>query len=200
MNRTYLLALIAASPIVLAGCGSAASSSSTHTVTSTVTQTVTTTASAPGGGGTSTGGSSTSSSSAPRCRTSQLGFRFSTDGAAGSIHINGDLTNRSQTTCSLYGYPGLGLLGKSGAALPATVVRSPSVVVPAVAEKLVVLAPGQTARFYAGYSDVDPQPCPSAVRLEVTPPNAYTHLTVPAAIAPCGGIIHVSPVFALAGG
>jgi Protein of unknown function (DUF4232) len=186
MNRTSLIALIAAAPIVVAGCGSAAATSSTHTVTNTVTRTVTTTA-----------GSSAPSSSVPRCLTSQLGFRLSTDGAAGSIHINGDLTNRSQTTCSLYGYPGMGLVGKSGADLPTTVLRSPSAVVPSVAEKLVVLAPNQTARFYAGFSDVDPQPCRTAVQLEVTPPNAFTHLTVPTAIAPCGGIIHVSPVFAL---
>ena len=190
MKRTSLIALAAAAPVLLAGCGSAASSSSpvTHTTTPTVTTTVT-----------GTGGSSSSSASVPRCLTSQLGFRLSTNGAAGSIHLNGDLTNRSQTTCSLYGYPGLGLLDKTGTALPTTVLRSPSVVVPSVPEKLVVLAPNQTARFYAGYSDVDPQPRRSAAKLEVTPPNAYTHLTVPAAIAPCGGIIHVSPVFALSG-
>lgn len=193
MKRTSLIALAAAAPVLLAGCGSAASSS--NPVTHTTTQTVTTTVTAGNG----TGGSSASSASVPRCLTSQLGFRLSTNGAAGSIHLNGDLTNRSQTTCSLYGYPGLGLLDRSGAALPTTVLRSPSAVVPYVPEKLVVLAPNQTARFYAGYSDVDTQPCRSAAKLEVTPPNAYTHLTVPAAIAPCGGIIHVSPVFALAG-
>ncbi len=193
MKRTSLIALTAAAPLILAGCGAASSSTGTQTVTRTAADTTATAAPA------ATSGSSTGSASVPRCLTSQLSFRFSTNGAAGSIHINGDLTNRSQRSCSLYGYPGLGLLDKRGASLASTVLRSPSVVVPAVAKRLVVLRPSGTARFYAGYSDVDPQPCRSAAQLEVTPPNAYRHLTVPAAIAPCGGIIHVSPVFALTG-
>jgi hypothetical protein len=161
-------------------------------VTSTVTVPATQPASATSGGSTS--------ARPPRCLTSQLAFQFSTNGAAGSIHINGDFANRSQARCSLYGYPGLGLLDQAGNPLPTHVLRSPSVVVPAVPERLVVIRPGGKARFYAGYSDVDPQPCRKAAELEVTPPNAFTHLTVGASIAPCGGIVHVSPVFALSGG
>jgi hypothetical protein len=126
---------------------------------------------------------------------SQLSASFGTDGAAGSIALHFTLTNRSTGTCSLYGYPGLGMLDAAGHALTTTVLRSPSVVVPQIAERLVVLHPGDQARFDAGYSDVDPQPCLKAANMEVTPPNAYNHLVIAAAIAPCGGIIHVSPVF-----
>jgi hypothetical protein len=105
------------------------------------------------------------------------------------------LTNHSHTTCSLFGYPGLGLLDAAGHPLKTVVLRSPSVVVPQVAERLVVLHPGGQASFYAGFSDVDPQPCLKAASLEVTPPNAYNHLVTAGGIAPCGGVIHVSPVF-----
>ena len=155
-------------------------------VTVTRTRTVTTTTGAP----------EAVSSTAPRCHTDQLSFTYTTNGAAGTILIDGELTNRSQATCGLYGYPGLGLLDSHGAALPTSALRSRGSVIPAVAERLVVLAPGGKADFYAAFSDVDPQPCPLAAKLEVTPPNAYMHLTADAGFTPCRGRIHVSPVFA----
>jgi hypothetical protein len=195
-SRTTVLA---ATVVVLAATGAACgASTSTKTVTVTRTRTVATKESA-GGGSSSTGGSQAVSSTAPRCHTSQLGFTYATDGAAGTILINGTLANRSQTTCTLYGYPGLGLLDRHGAALPTTVLRSPGPVIPHVPEHVVMLAPGGKADFYASFSDVDPQPCPLAAKIEVTPPNAFRHLTADAGFTPCQGRIHVSPVFAPGG-
>jgi hypothetical protein len=76
------------------------------------------------------------------------------------------------------------------------VLRTRTPVIPQVAEHLVVLRPGGKASFYGSFRDRLPLPCPRAAALEVTPPNFYGHLTVAAAITPCHGVIHVSPVCA----
>jgi hypothetical protein len=47
--------------------------------------------------------------------------------------------------CSLYGYPGLGLLDRAGDLLPTHVLRTRTAVVLAVPERRVDLAPGGTA-------------------------------------------------------
>jgi hypothetical protein len=184
-------ALAAAGAILLAGCGAASSaeqSSGKASVPAATGFTQTTQASQ-----TSTG----SASGTPRCTVSQLSVRqMREDGAAGSRGLDYAFTNRSAARCSLYGYPGLGMLDKAGERMLTDVLRSPSVVVPRVAERQVLLAPGGRAWFYAGYSDVSTGSCPAAARLEVTPPDAYGHLVIPTGISPCGGVIHVSPVFA----
>src|SRR6185437_1467854 len=109
---------------LLASVGTACgTSSSTRTVTVTKTRTVTTTTAAPPTDGSTVGGGTAISSTTPRCHTSQLGFTFATNGAAGSILIVGTLHNHSQAACSLFGYPGIGLLGKDGSSLPANVER-----------------------------------------------------------------------------
>ena len=42
--------------------------------------------------------------------------------------------------------------------------------------------------------------CPTSASLEVTPPNAFAHLTFAATLAPCGGgTLVVSPVFLATG-
>jgi hypothetical protein len=63
----------------------------------------------------------------------------------------------------------------------------------------VTLAPGATAYFNVGYSDVPTATettCPSPARLEVTPPNDYSQLTVGFQGDVCDhGTLTVSPVF-----
>ena len=110
------------------------------------------------------------------------------------------LRSTSPAPCLLSGYPGLQLLDASGAALPTTVVRKGTYSFTAMAPAPVTLTTGQSAYFNMGYSDVpvgQETSCPTSTSLEVTPPNAYGHLTLAAALAPCGGgTIVVSPVFA----
>ena len=105
--------------------------------------------------------------------------------------------------CVLAGYPGLQLLGPGGATLPTTVVRKGTYPFTAMAPATVTLADGQAAYFNIGYSDVPvgaETSCPTSTSLEVTPPDATDHLTVAAALAPCGGgTLVVSPVFAAGG-
>jgi hypothetical protein len=105
-------------------------------------------------------------------------------------------TNVSPTTCELFGFPGMQLLNARGAALPTYVRRGTSTVVPAEPEGDVVMTHSQHASFYAGYSDVPTgsQACKASTSVEVTPPNDTKHFTLKLAIAPCGGIVTVSPV------
>jgi Protein of unknown function (DUF4232) len=133
----------------------------------------------------------------PRCRLSQLTLaQPKSTGAAGSVRMRFVFTNVSATTCKLFGFPGMQLLNARGAALPTYVVRGTSNVVPAEPETDVVMTHSQHASFYAGYSNVPVggQPCKVSTSVEITPPNDTKHFTLKLAIAPCGGIITVSPV------
>ncbi|HEX3981844.1 MAG TPA: DUF4232 domain-containing protein [Acidimicrobiales bacterium] len=113
------------------------------------------------------------------------------------------LKSTAPTPCVLGGYPGLQLLSSSGASLPTNVVRKGSYGFTAMSPTTVILAPGQSAYFNIGYSDVPvgtETTCPTSTSVQVTPPNAYDHLVVTAAMSPCGGgTMVVSPVFAATG-
>ena len=185
---TQLRLIVLATAALASGCGAATAS----TVTTHAHQPP------PATSGVTTAGATTSTSVVPpRCTVGQLTVRqTSSNGAAGSVGLTYAFTNISATACSLHGYPGMQMLAAGGTALPTTVLRAPSVVVPSVVEHTVVLAPNAIASFYAGYSDVSAGSCPRAARLELTPPNAYDHLTIASSISPCRGRINVSPVFA----
>lgn len=114
-----------------------------------------------------------------RCHTSMLSalVRMSNPGA-GQRYAFLVLTNKSGVTCRVYGYPGMQLIGASGASIPTDVVRtSPS-------PRLVTVVPG--AHVYSGLhwtvvpaTDETSNPCepdPSAVR--VTPPDETAFLTI----------------------
>ncbi len=143
-----------------------------------------------------------------RCRTSALvaqSFALAGGGAAGSWGGAFGLTNRGRAACTLFGYPGMQLLGTEGhplpgVPLPTTVIRGQYEVVDAVPERAVTLSPGAQARFYYMYSDTlgggSPAVCPTASAIEITPPGAYNQLVVATDIAPCEGHVWVSPVTA----
>lgn len=143
-----------------------------------------------------------------RCRTSALSaqpFALAAGGAAGSLGGAIGLTNHGSVTCTLFGYPGMQLLGTDGhplpgEPLPTTVIRGHYEVVDTVPERTVTLAPGAQARFYYMYSDTlgggSPAVCPTASAIDITPPGAYNQLMVATDIAPCEGHIWVSPVTA----
>jgi hypothetical protein len=135
--------------------------------------------------------------STPRCRLSQLSLaQPRSTGAAGSVRMRFVFTNVSATTCKLFGYAGMQLRNARGAALPTDVRRGTSNVVPPEPEVDVVMTHSQHASFYAGYSNVPTggQGCKVSTSVEVTPPNDTKHFTLKLAIAPCGGILTLSPV------
>ncbi len=121
-------------------------------------------------------------------------------GAAGTIEVTLALRSTAAATCILGGYPGLQLLGSGGTDLPTTVVRKGSYPFTAMAPTTVRLSTGQSVEFNIGYSDVpigSETSCPTSTALEITPPDAFDHLTIAASLAPCAhGTLVASPVFA----
>ena len=139
-----------------------------------------------------------------RCATAALtGSVVGSSGAAGTIETTVALRSTATVPCTLGGYPGLQMLAASGAPLPTTVVRRGCYSFTSMAPTTVTLAPGQSAVFNIGYSDVPvgtETTCPTSASAQVTPPNAFDHLVIGAALAPCGGgTLVVSPVFLAAG-
>jgi hypothetical protein len=111
------------------------------------------------------------------------------------------LKNTSATTCRLFGYPGLQMLGPSHRPVPTTVTRGGSYMFPAQAPSRVILPPGGIASFSIGYTDnpagVEPPSvqCVSSKYVEITPPDEHQPVMLSSLIAPCGhGLIIVSPV------
>jgi hypothetical protein len=131
-----------------------------------------------------------------RCERRQLSLAPpSSNGAAGSVGLRFTFTNTSATACHLFGFPGMRLLSH-GRALPTTVIRGTSNVVPFEPENRVTLAPGGRASFFAGYSDVPTgsQSCPTSTGANVWAPNDFRSIRVHFPAMACGGRITVSPV------
>ncbi len=93
----------------------------------------------------------------------------------------------------------MALLNASGGHLATVVTRGGGLSFENVAVTDVSLAPGQTAYFNVGYSDVPvgTTPCAPASKVEITPPNdtSFAVVSVPQITACGGGTLHVSPVF-----
>jgi hypothetical protein len=92
------------------------------------------------------------------------------------------------------------LLGSSGTSVPTVVNRGGGLAFENVAATDVSLAPGQTAYFNVGYSDVTQgsTSCSVATEVEITPPNdtSFATVTVPEINACGGGTLNTSAVFA----
>lgn len=121
-------------------------------------------------------------------------------GAAGTQELTYSLTSTGTSTCTLYGYPGMALLGASGQHLRTTVERGGTLSFEDISPSTVHLSQGQTAYFNVGYSDVPTgtTTCSNAHAVEITPPTNTTHVTVtaPLGILACdNGTLHVSAVF-----
>ena len=126
------------------------------------------------------------------CSRAQLGVRNNgTNGAAGTIHGAWVFTNLSGTTCKLFGYPGMQLYSRVGRPIHTTVRRN---LPPAPTH--VTLAPGASATFFSSYSDVSSGRCPQSAVVQITAPNDFASLFIPAELQPCGGVVKVSAVLA----
>jgi len=131
-----------------------------------------------------------------RCDRRQLSLAPpSSNGAAGSVGLRFTFRNTSASACHLFGFPGIRLLSH-GRALPTTVIRGTSNVVPFEPENRVTLAPGGRASFFAGYSDVPTgsQKCPASTGANVWAPNDFRSIHVRFPAQACGGRVTVSPV------
>jgi hypothetical protein len=171
-----VLAPVVVAGVMIAGCGSSKTPPTTTTApTTTIAPTTTSTTVAP---------TTTATPATKTCLPAQLTVLAGpSEGAAGTIGRVYQLQNSSSATCSLFGYPGLGLLDGSSKPLPTTVVRQPG-----ATEAAVTLTPGGSAYFTATWPDAtgyNGATCPTSAALEITPPNDTTQVVVNGA----GGVI-----------
>ena len=135
-----------------------------------------------GGGGTATDGATTAPAPAPsatavaatttRCRTANLGFSFGPDSGAQSVGSPGGigvvLTNKGGADCTLYGFPGVDIVSKSGTHW--------SLARQAKSVGTVTLKPGAEASFEITYLPFDDSDSGGSVAFDaasilVTPPG-----------------------------
>ena len=89
------------------------------------------------------------------------------------------LTNTGIRSCSLNGYPGLGLENSAHHVLPSHTTWGSTYFDHDPGRSLIVLSPGETASADVAYAVGDGTSSDSvATYLDVTPPNAYLHLRV----------------------
>lgn len=117
-----------------------------------------------------------------RCHTADLTAHLRPlDSAAGQRYAAVQLTNRSASTCRVFGYGGVQLLDANHQPLPTRQVRDPL-----APPRLVLLEPGASAssRLHWGVVPADTEsqtgPCePTPAQLLVTPPDETQPIAVP---------------------
>ncbi len=116
-------------------------------------------------------------------------------GAAGTIYVPIYARNHASRTCTLSGYFGVALLDAVHQQIGGNPRRDPDPTGATPQTGPVVLAPGASAMFIFHWSDVQSssQPCPTAVQLELTAPDQYDHVFVPARTADGTAIVPCSP-------
>lgn len=157
-------------------------------------------ANAAGAGHTaSSGGAVTrpaAASSVPRCREGHLSIGLGGAETSGR-HVGFILTmtNTGALSCSLFGYPGLGLEDFFHHSLPSHTFRGPTFFDSDPGRSLIVLSPGETASASFAFK-VANSGGSLATFLVITPPNAYDHATWrfsrAMAIRIKGGNLHVT--------
>jgi hypothetical protein len=137
-------AALACAAALAAGCGSGGSPAAapTKTITVQATPAASDSSAAATPGTPATGAASPTAAAAPPCPTRSLGLKLGlAQGAAGSTFQVIDFTNISQSTCTLYGYPGVSL----GSGKPVKQIGLAAAESHATPRKLVTLAPGAVA-------------------------------------------------------
>ncbi|MFE0792252.1 DUF4232 domain-containing protein [Streptomyces mutabilis] len=193
VGRTALLASAVALLGLVGACGSESSTSSaprpTQAPRTTAPGTGTATGTAPAATAApsdTAGSASASARTDGRCHTSELRAAVGrVDPGAGQRNFPIVLTNTSDRTCTLYGYPGAAFVGASGEQLGPDPERAPA------SPETVTLTPGKSA--WAGLSFSSPQisgartATPAA--LLVTPPDEHDPIEVEwtAGEVPVGG-------------
>jgi Protein of unknown function (DUF4232) len=153
----------------------------------------------------SSGTASTASvaAAAHRCYTSELTVWLGTpgNGAAGSVYYDLELSNTSNATCTLFGFPGVSA-NNGGKQLGSAAGRTHS-----RPSTLVTLRPGGTSHVILQIADVGNYPTSACVpvraqSLRVYPPGALASINMPfqgrfGACSRSGPVyLHVSPVIA----
>ena len=186
MSGVSATAAIAAA--ALAGCssgGSGTTSASGSSSPASAASDAASTATSGSSGG--TGGSSTSpgTASSNQCQTKDLSLRVlqgavDHDSATGNFYVQ--LTNVSARTCTLYGFPGVELLGGTGETPKPLGMKDHWTLKLAQTggKKVQTLAPHDASAAYVTFATRDPgasAAIPRAQEVQVIPPNQRTALT-----------------------
>jgi hypothetical protein len=197
-SRLSAAAALAGSCGLLAACGGtgAPAPATTHTVTVQAAAS-STTSSAPAPAPTPAAPAGTSNCLASGLHA-QLGVG---QGAAGTVYQVIVLTNTSNATCTLYGYPGVSFVTGIGGSL----VGLPATKDPVYGKTLITLAPGGKASFALAIHNAGAMPnCQTANVnwLRIYPPNDYGSIYVRYQTQACASqsIMGVSTVRAGASG
>ena len=171
LTRKIMLTAAAAVMLGSAGTSSALAASTTGTAsTASATNTASVTRSAP-----------QAATSVPRCSAQELSASLhgAQIGRGYRVGFILTLTNTGQRSCSLYGYPGLGLQDWHHRAVPSHTFWGPTWFDPDPGRQLIVVSPGETASASLAWTSgalrggaVD------AAYLVVTSPNDYGHLVI----------------------
>ena len=173
-SLTRKIVLTVTTAVMLGGVGAgAALASSTNTVSSANTTTASTTR-------TVSTTNTASASSVPRCYTNNLSadLRGAELGPGHEVGFILTLTNEGQRSCSLYGYPGLGLEDFGHHTLPSHTFWGSTVFDRDPGRQLIVLSPGESASASLAFVTGTTKHTVEATYLVVTPPNAYDHLVL----------------------
>jgi hypothetical protein len=123
----------------------------------------------------------------PRCLEGSLATRVSGYQIGGGQYgIILKLTNAGTASCSLYGYPGLGLEDGNHRVLPSQTHWGPTYFAHDPGPSLIILSPGQSATSSVAFAGGWPHQG-WAWFLEVTAPNAYDHAVIPLSYGTGGG-------------
>src|SRR5215469_4438440 len=193
--RLAAAAALAGSCGLLAACGSTAEPGVAATNTVTVRASAGSSAASVAPAAASSSGDAAGSSG---CLASGLQAQVGdSQGAAGTIYEVINLTNTSNATCTLYGYPGVSFVTSVGG----SEVGKPATKNPVVAKTLVTLVPGGQAAFLLGVHDVGAFPSCKIVNvdwLRIYPPGDYGSINVQDKSQVCSNmdlaIMDVSPV------
>ena len=120
--------------------------------------------------------------SVPRCSAQDLSASLHGAQIGRGYHVGFilTLTNTGQRSCSLYGYPGLGLQDGTHHALPSHTFWGGTWFDRDPGRQLIVLSPGETASASVAWaSGALRSDAVFAAYLVVTPPNDYGHLVIP---------------------
>jgi len=201
VSRLAVLAALAGTGLMAAGCSHHSTPSGSSTSTTQVTSSTTSRSSTPS----STSPSSTTTSAGTAVCHDVTAASTGSQGAAGTIVGTISLTNDEASTCTMMGYPTMALFGAGGTTITVTMedgltvdVSGPATQAPA----LVTLAPAAQAEFTYQYSDVPSgteTSCASSTMVGAVPPGATSGSSPQIALSldPCdNGTIHVSPVYA----
>ncbi|HEX3082576.1 MAG TPA: DUF4232 domain-containing protein [Candidatus Saccharimonadia bacterium] len=120
------------------------------------------------------------------CHTQALSATVATaNSAAGTSYQTLTLTNKSKTSCTLAGFPGISLVDASGTQLPPAAIRNGS------SNGTLTLTPGASAYAAIGFpnpGNFDPGTCSAdSTSMMIYPPDETTAFTIPDVKNACPG-------------